>query len=135
KQNLKQSPTGMLLYPDTDQLDILTNQLDELKTDFVDHRKWGAPFHVFEVMNHSMNKREGLKRVAEECHIQKKAILALGDGPNDLEMIEYAGVGVAMENAIDESKSLASHFTVTNEENGVAKFLNEYFNIKNPIVS
>lgn len=135
KQNLKQSPTGMLLYPDTDQLDILTNQLDELKTDFVDHRNWGAPFHVIEVMNHSMNKREGLKRVAEAFHIPKNRIIAFGDGPNDLEMIEYAGVGVAMENAIDELKSLASHFTVTNEENGVAKFLNEYFNIKNPIVS
>src|SRR5699024_5575158 len=76
-----------------------------------------------------------LKRVAEAFHIPKNRIIAFGDGPNDLEMNEYAGVGVAMENAIDELKSLASHFTVTNEENGVAKFLNEYFIIKNPIVS
>src|SRR5699024_6195964 len=113
----------------------LTNQLDELKTDFVDHRTWGAPFHVIEVMNHSMNKREALKRVAEAFHSPKNRIITFRDGTNYLEMIEYAGVGVAMENAIDELKSLASHFTVTNEENGVAKFLNEYFNIKNPIVS
>src|SRR5699024_10583650 len=135
KQNLKQSPTGMLLYPDTDQLDILTNQLDELKTDFVDHRNWGAPFHVIEVMNHSMNIREGLKRVVETIHIPKNRIIAFCDSPNDLEMIEYTGVRVTMENAIDELKSLDSHYTVTKEENGVAKFLNEYFNIKNPIVS
>src|SRR5699024_10876356 len=102
KQNLKQSPTGQLLYPNTEQLDNFTNQLDELKNDFVDHEKWGAPFHDIDMENHNMNKREGLKRVSEAFHIPEKRIIAFGDGPNDLEMIEYAGVGVAMENAIDE---------------------------------
>src|SRR5699024_12251637 len=108
KQNLKQSPTGMLLYPDTDQLDILTNQLDELKTEFVDHRNWGAPFHVIEVMNNSMNKRKGVQRVAEAFHIPNNRIIAFGYGPNDFEIIEYAGVGVDMEYAIDEIKLLNS---------------------------
>lgn len=135
KRNLKQSPTGMLIYPEIEQLDQLTDQLNDLETDFVDHRNWGAPFHAIEVMNHTMNKREGLKKVADTFNIPKDRIIAFGDGPNDLEMIEYAGIGVAMENAIDELKSVAKFSTVTNEANGVAKFLNEYFNIKNPIVS
>ncbi len=45
-------------------------------------------------------------------------------------MIDFAGVGVAMGNAIDELKSIANYVTNTNENNGVANFLANYFNIK-----
>src|SRR5699024_2244975 len=135
KKNLKNDPTGMLLYPDIAQLDKLTDQLNDLQTDFVDHRNWGAPFHVIEVMNKAMNKREALIKVAEHYNIPKQRIIAFGDGGNDLEMIEYAGIGVAMEHALDELKSVARYSTLTNEENGVAKFLTEYFNVKSTIVS
>ena len=130
KHNLKFDPTVMLLYPDIDQLDRLTDQLNDLKTDFVDHRNWGSPFHVIEVMNKSMNKREAVKKIADHYNISKDRIVAFGDGANDLEMIEYAGIGVAMENALDELKTVARHSTLTNEANGVATFLTEYFNVK-----
>lgn len=44
-------------------------------------------------------------------------------------MIDYAGVGVAMENAIDELKSIANNVTKTNESDGIAIFLEEYLNL------
>src|SRR5699024_8230805 len=103
--------------------------------DIVEHRNWGAPFQVIEVINHSVNKREGLKRVAEAYHIPRDRIIAFDGGPNGLEMIDYAGIGATMGDGSDDIKAMPAHATVTNEENGVAKFLNEYFNIKNPIVS
>src|SRR5699024_11462201 len=82
-----------------------------------------APFHVIEVLNIGANKGEAIKQLAEQYNIPQERIMAFGDGGNDLEMIDYAGVGVAMENAVSELKNLATHHTATNEEHGVAGFL------------
>lgn len=134
KEHLKVDPTVMLLYPDEDKLDALTDQLNQLKTELVDHRNWGSPLHIIEVMNKQMNKAEALKKVADYYGIPRSRIIAFGDGSNDLEMIDYAGIGVAMENAVDELKTLAKFCTGTNESHGVANFLVEYFNVKHPII-
>lgn len=45
-------------------------------------------------------------------------------------MIEYAGKGVAMGNGIDELKSLANDITLSNEEDGIAIYLNEALNLR-----
>ena len=55
--------------------------------------------------------------------IPKERIIAFGDENNDLEMIEYAGVGVAMANGIDELKSIADEVTLSNNEDGIAQVL------------
>ena len=115
-------------------LETLTNTLNDLHADYIDHRNWGAPFHIIEVMNKEMNKGIALKRVADYYQIPKERIIAFGDESNDLEMIDYAGIGVAMGNAIDELKSVANYVTDTNENNGVANFLANYFNMNKLIV-
>ena len=135
KERLKANPTVMLLYPEEKYISQLTSQLDQLQTEVVDHRNWGAPFHVIEVMNKQMNKEEALKKLADEFDIPRKRIIAFGDGSNDLEMLDYAGIGVAMNNAVDELKTVAKFHTGTNEDFGVAQFLAEYFNVKHPISS
>lgn len=129
KEKLKENPTLMMLYPNMQHLETLTNTLDDLHADYIDHRNWGAPFHIIEVMNKEMNKGIALKRVADYYQIPKERIIAFGDESNDLEMIDYAGIGVAMGNAIDELKSVANYVTDTNENNGVANFLANYFNM------
>ena len=53
--------------------------------------------------------------------------MAFGDGFNDVSMIAYAGIGVAMGNAQPEVKSLASIVTLTNEEDGVAAVVEHTF--------
>lgn len=127
KKHLKENPTLMLLYPDADHVDTLTNRLNELETEIVDHRNWGEPFHVIEVMNKQMNKAEALKQVADHYAIPQHRVIAFGDGSNDLEMIDYAGVGVAMTNGLNVIKQVAKHVTDTNENDGVANFLTNYF--------
>ncbi|MFD2132931.1 Cof-type HAD-IIB family hydrolase [Pseudogracilibacillus auburnensis] len=127
KEKLKENPTLMLLYPDKNHVDTLTNTLNDLHAEIIDHRNWGEPFHIIEVMNKQMNKSEALKQVADYYQIPRERIIAFGDEGNDLEMIHYAGIGVAMGNAIDELKSLAKYVTDTNEEHGVASFLADYF--------
>ena len=48
------------------------------------------------------------------------------DGDNDIEMLKYAGVGVAMDNAIDKLKAVANTTTKSNKESGVAHYIHEY---------
>jgi hydroxymethylpyrimidine pyrophosphatase-like HAD family hydrolase len=63
--------------------------------------------------------------------IPKERIIAFGDENNDLEMIEFAGVGVAMSNGIDELKSIADEVTSkSNNEDGIAQVLDERLQLK-----
>ena len=68
--------------------------------------------------------------MSKDLGIPKQRIIAFGDEDNDLEMIDYAGTGVAMGNGIEQLKSVANHITLSNEEDGIAIFLEEKFNIK-----
>lgn len=72
----------------------------------------------------------GLKRVSNYLEIPQNRIIAFGDEDNDLEMLEFAGTGVAMGNAISPVKTVANTTTLTNEEDGIAVFLEEKFNLK-----
>ena len=51
--------------------------------------------------------------------------MAFGDGFNDLSMIQFAGQGVAMANAVEEVKSIADFVTTSNEEDGIAHALEQ----------
>ena len=52
--------------------------------------------------------------------INEDEIISFGDGQNDLSIIKYAGIGVAMENAVDELKEQADEITLSNEDDGIA---------------
>jgi len=53
--------------------------------------------------------------------------VAVGDGYNDLSMIQFAGLGVAMGNAQEPVKKAADYITLSNEEDGVAAVVNKFF--------
>ena len=79
-----------------------------------------------EVVPKGVNKAEAiesflnvLRKEGEE--ISKEEVVAIGDGYNDLSMISYAGMGVAMANAKDEVKEAADYVTDSNDQDGVAK--------------
>lgn len=134
KANLKEDPTSLLIHPKPDHINTLRNELDAQHAAVIEHRKWGAPWHVIEIVRKGMNKAVGLKKIAHYYHIPQDRVIAFGDEDNDLEMIEYAGVGVAMGNGIEELKTLAKHVAGTNEEDGIGFFLEEYLNLsKNAI--
>ena len=52
--------------------------------------------------------------------MKREDLMAFGDGFNDLSMLEYAGIGIAMGNAVDEVKAIADFITVSNDEDGIA---------------
>lgn len=79
-----------------------------------------------EVMNKDASKGNALRGLADELGLTADEIMTLGDQGNDLTMIEYAGMGVAMGNAIDEVKEAANAVTLTNAEDGVAAAIRKY---------
>ncbi|UFU00547.1 Cof-type HAD-IIB family hydrolase [Radiobacillus kanasensis] len=129
KTELMEDPTSILIHPREDHIGELRKHLDDEHASVIEHRKWGAPWNVIEIVRKGMNKAVGLQKIAHYFNIPVSNIIAFGDEDNDLEMIEYAGVGVAMDNGIDELKKIAKHVTASNEEDGIGIFLEEYLNL------
>lgn len=77
----------------------------------------------FEVTCKGVSKGSAVKALAEYYNIKQEEIIAIGDSENDMSMIKYAGMGVAMGNASEEIKKIADYITDTNDNNGVAKAL------------
>jgi hypothetical protein len=78
----------------------------------------GAPF--VEISGPGVTKASGLVRLCALLGVDASAVLAAGDASNDLEMIRWAGRGVAMGNATEELKAVADEVTTSNTEDGLA---------------
>lgn len=134
KNKLQTDPTSLLIHPKEDNINSLRQHLDDFHAEVIEHRKWGAPWNIIEIVKKGLNKAVGLQKIAHYYHIPDERIIAFGDEDNDLEMIDYAGVGVAMDNAIDELKYVAKHVTDTNENDGISIFLDDYLKLQTNVV-
>lgn len=81
---------------------------------------------LLEVMNKDCNKGYGVKILADKLRIKSEEIICIGDQANDIEMITYAGLGIAMGNAIPELKDIAQYITADNDCDGVAKAIEKF---------
>ncbi len=86
----------------------------------------GKSHQSMEITVKGITKESGLREVCEFMDISMDEIIAVGDGPNDYEMIKAAGLGVAMGNADEEIKKVADVITDTNVNDGVAKVIQQY---------
>ncbi|EOD56627.1 sugar-phosphatase [Aeromonas molluscorum] len=84
-----------------------------------------APYFL-EIMNRQSHKGSGVAALAEHLGINASQVIAVGDAGNDSHMVEYAGLGVAMGNATEALKALAQHITSRNDEDGVARVIEEF---------
>ncbi|MFT6987491.1 MAG: Cof subfamily protein (haloacid dehalogenase superfamily) [Psychromonas sp.] len=82
--------------------------------------------HFYEFMNKNSNKGKGMAALTAHLGLRPEQIICVGDAANDLEMIKFAGLGVAMENAIDEVKAHADYITMSNDQDGVAHVFEKY---------
>ncbi len=114
----------VMFIDDKTLLDNAINQLsDEIYNKYTVVRS--APFFL-EFVNRSVNKGVGVDTLARNLGIKREEIICMGDAGNDIHMIKYAGLGVAMGNAFPEIKEIADYVTKTNEENGVAHVINKF---------
>lgn len=77
------------------------------------------PFFL-ELVPNGIDKAQSLEVLLRKIGMQREEMIAIGDGFNDLSMIEYAGLGIAMANAQEVVKEKADYITLSNEEDGVA---------------
>lgn len=82
--------------------------------------------YAFEALPMGVSKAKALAKLAEDLGIQQDEVMAIGDGNNDLEMLEYAGLAVAMGNANAAVKEMAHVETTSNDESGVAHAILTY---------
>lgn len=80
----------------------------------------------FEIMKKGVSKGNAVKELASLLNIDQKEVICFGDNENDLSMITYAGLGIAMGNGSDLVKQNADYITDTNQNSGVAKALEKF---------
>lgn len=83
------------------------------------------PFFL-EFTEAGVTKGTSLELLANHLGLTRDEVIACGDGNNDLSMIEWAGLGVAMANAADTVKERAQHMTASNDEDGIALVIEQF---------
>lgn len=82
--------------------------------------------YFLEFLDKRVNKGTGVSIIAKELGLTAEQVICVGDAGNDLDMIKYAGLGVAMGNARDEIKEAADYVTHSNENDGVAHVIEKF---------
>lgn len=82
--------------------------------------------YVLELLPQGANKGEALTGLATKLGFTMDEVMAIGDGENDVDMIKVAGTSVAMGNAVDSIKDIATYETKSNQEDGVAHAIYEW---------
>jgi len=112
----------VLLFGERDTLEVLAA---ELKAVLPTLEISSSGEDNLEVTAAGVTKASGLERLAARLKVPREAIIAFGDSDNDREMLEYAGLGVAMGSAPDAVKAVADRVTASCDEDGVALVLEE----------
>ena len=77
------------------------------------------------VLNREATKIKAVEKIASRYGIQMEEIVAFGDDYNDIDMITGCGIGVAMDNALEEVKGAADEVCDTNDQDGIAKWIEQ----------
>lgn len=82
--------------------------------------------YIYEIMPQGVTKARGLKSLIAKLGLDINQVMAIGDAPNDIELLDLVPNSVAMGNASDEIKSRCKYITVDNNQAGVAKAIYDY---------
>ena len=80
---------------------------------------------LYEILPKGIDKGVALKKLSEIMNIDRKRTIAIGDYNNDIGMLRFAGLGVAVSNAREEVKEAADYITVSNEESAIAAIITD----------
>ncbi len=116
--------TKFLWYDSPEKLDLL---IEELKKEGLDNTTFtkSRPYFL-EFFSNKVSKAVAMEKLGRYYGIDSSRMIAVGDQTNDLPMIEFAGLGVAMANAVDSVKAAADYITAANTENGVAQVIEKF---------
>jgi Cof subfamily protein (haloacid dehalogenase superfamily) len=121
---IKEGVSKILWYDEVEQIDRYEKEIETLLSGNVNYHT-SQPYFL-EFVDRKASKAIAMEKLGEHFGIGREEMIAVGDGFNDLSMIEYAGLGVAMENARDTIKQKADYVTLSNDEDGVAHVINKF---------
>jgi len=81
---------------------------------------------MLEILPLGASKGDGVSKLLDILGVAAEDVMAMGDGENDVEMLEMAGWGVAMGNAGPHAREVADAVVASNDEDGVAEAINKY---------
>lgn len=114
----------ILWYDEVERINAFQKELKNILNPTINCHT-SQPFFL-EFVDVDASKAIALEKLGEYYGISREEMIAVGDGFNDLSMIEYAGLGVAMENAPPEIKQAADFVTLSNENDGVAYVIDKF---------
>lgn len=123
-ETIKNGVDKILWYDDAEKMVKHIKEIKELLGDKINYHT-SLPFFL-EFNDRNASKALAMKKLGEYYGIKQSEMIAIGDGFNDLSMIQYAGLGVAMENAVKSIKSKADYITLSNNEDGIAHVINKF---------
>ncbi|MGM9928114.1 MAG: Cof-type HAD-IIB family hydrolase [Bacillus sp. (in: firmicutes)] len=121
----------VLMVDEPEKLKLVEKKL-QLKLDEQFSIMTSKPYFL-EFTEKGVTKGTSLNQLIQTLGITRDEVIAIGDSYNDLSMIEFAGLGVAMGNANEDIKKIANLVTDTNMNDGVAKVVEEYV-LKTPVL-
>lgn len=127
EQLIENGVTKILWYDEVEKIEQYKNEIGRYLSDNVNFHP-SRPYFM-EFVDKNASKAIAMERLGQYYGIKQSEMIAVGDGFNDLSMIEYAGLGVAMANSPDEVKERADYITLSNEEDGVAHVIREFIDI------
>jgi len=124
EQVVENGSTKILWYDEVERIQQYQKEIGEYLSDNVNFHP-SRPYFM-EFVDKNASKAIAMEKIGEYYGIRQSEMIAVGDGYNDLSMIEYAGLGVAMANSPDEVKQKADYITLSNEEDGVAHVIHKF---------
>ncbi|WP_134699985.1 Cof-type HAD-IIB family hydrolase [Ammoniphilus sp. YIM 78166] len=116
--------TKLLFFDEPEILDHHQKELKGLIGDEV-HITKSKPFFL-EILHKEGTKGDAVRFLAHHFDCDLSQVIAIGDSWNDHEMLEVAGLGVAMENAVDSLKQIADYVTKSNNEDGIKHVIDKF---------
>lgn len=123
---LPENPNGAILFTKVGRDHILQEYVDKEYKEVLLRHWFTNETSVGELYNPLTSKAQALEKICKYYNIDKNKTIAFGDGHNDIEMLEFCKIGVAMENSHPDLLKVCTHVTDSVFNNGVANFFKKH---------
>lgn len=108
-----------------DRIRALREDISTLQVEISSSIVYNNQYNI-EVMDKGVTKGNAVSVLEKIYRLDRSEIICIGDSENDISMIKYAGLGIAMENATEDAKEAADFITLSNQDDGVAYAIEKF---------
>ncbi len=123
---IKSSIYQVVLADEIEKAEKVARAIRESGIDDIEVRDFIWDGYLF-INRSGMGKARGIKMLCEHFGVSPDEVMAFGDENNDIDMLAMAGMGIAVENAVEKAKEVSNYITLSNENDGVAAALKELY--------